>query len=278
MHLEPRQTPGAGPHLCVLAKSLVYRRRVQSRPMARRELESLLRAADAYFPAGLKPASFCVSDDADGAYVCALSDMQVKEFEAEFGEVQALLVGPDAANGDDLLRAVERRQRLGSGADLASRPLRIIPAAHVAFSAAAVTLVVVGVAVAWLLSTEYPGVARLAREVAAAEASSGDAARQYESMQKMVAAQRALGGFGQGAGGRALEVATEILRTVPEGHAVRNVEFKNGELKIVGVGSRPAEWLGPHGVPSEAISTYRLQQTDRFSAQFPLPKGTPRGS
>lgn len=278
LRLEPRRTAAAGPHLCVLAQSLVYRRRLPSRPMARRRLESLLRAAGEYFPAALKPASFCLFDDADGIYVCALPHAQVKELEAEIGEVQALLVGPDAPNGDDLLEAIERRQRLGAAADLASRPVRIAPAARVALAAACVALAAVGAAMTWFLSVQYPGSARLSREVAAAEAKTGDAARQYESILKMVAAQRALGDFGQGSGVRALEVATAILHSVPAGHAVRSVEFKNGELKIAGTGTRAAEWLGAHGVPSEAISIYRLQQADRFTAQFPLPKGAPRGS
>lgn len=276
--LEPRRARGAGPHLCVLAQSLVYRRRVQSRPLARRGLESLLRAAGEYFPAGLKPASFCLLEDADGISVCALAQAQVKEFEAEFGPVQALLVGPDAPSERDLLGAIERRHRLGAAADLASRPVRIAPAARVAFAAACTTMVAIVAAMTWFLSAQYPGIARLSREVAAAEATTGDAARQYESILKMIAARRAIEDFGQGSGVRALDLATAILRSVPAGHSIRSVELKNGELSISGTGSSATEWLAVHGVPAEAISTYRLQQADRFTAKFPLPRVAPRGS
>lgn len=278
LRLEPRKSALGGPHLCVLARSLVHRRRLQSRPTARRGIETLLRAAGEYFPAGLQPAAFCAFEDADGTYVCALPEHRIKEIEADLGEVQGLLVGPEAPLERDLLEAIERRHRLGAAADLVTRPARIVPPARVAFAGALILLAAVAAASAALISVTYPGSERLARRAAAAEERAGEAARQYDSLLKMLAAQRALGELGRGQGVRALEATSAILGSAPAGHAITSVEFKNGELKVTGSGGRAVEWLGSLGVPSDAISTYRLKQVDRFAAQFPLPKSAARGT
>lgn len=271
--LEPRAARSAsGPHLCVLARSLVYRRRLQSRPRARRGIENLLRAARDYFPAGLQPANYCAFEDADGLYLCALPQERLKEIQADVGEVQALLVGPDEPDGRRLLEVIERRHRLGAAADLATAPARLIPAARIAVAGALLAFATVAAASAWLVAATYPGSERLSRRVAEAETRAGEPEQQYRSILRMLAAQRALGQFAQSPGARALEVVAAVLRSTPAGHAVTSIELKNGELKITGVGARPAEWLGAHGVPADAIATYRLQQTDRFTVKFPLPR------
>jgi hypothetical protein len=277
LRLEATPAPSRGPHLCVLARSLVYRRRLHSRPATQRGMETLLRSAGEYFPAGLQPATYGLVDDAAGAYLCALPQADANALAEELGSLQAVLIGGESPEPREILAAIESLHRLGRAADLARDPARIVSAPALALAGALAGLVAVAGACAALLWATYPGVERLTRELAEAEQAAGNTVRQYESISKMLAAHRAMGEFRRAPGGPALDLVLAILDSAPNGYALTSIEMKNGELKLVGIGTAPQEWLGAHGVPAAAVSTYKLQQIDRFTAQFPLPKPA-RGS
>jgi hypothetical protein len=276
--LEARPAGLRGPHVCVLARSHVFRRRLHSRPATQRGLETLLRSAGEYFPAALQPATYGVIDEPGGAYLCALPRADAEALTSDLGEVQAVLVGGDAPEPRQILDTLDARQRLGRGADLAAQPARIVPLPAVAFAGALAGLAAAAAIGAGVVLATYPGAERLARELAEAEQAAGSAERQYDSIGKMLAAQRAVGEFRRAPGGAALDLVMAILDSAPAGYALTSVELKNGQLKLTGIGTAPQEWLGAHGVPPASVSTYRLQQTDRFTAQFPLPRSAPRGS
>jgi hypothetical protein len=276
LHWTGRRTlvPGTLPvgEACylVLHPTLPFRRKLQRFPSQARAREVLLRAAPDEFPLDKGDGvSYCLGLRQGEGYVYALPG-EIHDQLVERGlKPSIVLVGSsEVVDETDCLATLSTFEQLGAALafggrrrPLSRRWLLDLPLAGGAALALGLMLwLAVNDPFAEVLGAEQ---ARLRRETAGV-------AEQYAATENMLATRSHLARLRESPGAQLPAELDKLWQGIPAGHAIRRIEYKEGQLKISGSGLEVGKWLESSGFAPEKITTETAGKLTRFRAERPL--------
>jgi hypothetical protein len=108
----------------------------------------------------------------------------------------------------------------------------------------------------------------LAQEVEQLESESADTRLRHQNVLRMQSAQRALAEVHGSPEAHLPEVLERAFATIPAGHQLSRVDYRNGTLTLGGTGAQGREWLLGLGVPEASIHTESVGNYHHFRAEF----------
>lgn len=268
--LEAAPLPAGERCYVVLHPGLPFRRKLQRFPAQARAREVLLRAAPDEFPLLDEGVSYCLGLRQGEGYVYALPGKMREQLQACGLQPDIVLVGETGAlAAADCLGTLETYERFGASLAFGGRrrPLSrrwLLDGPLAAGAAIALALAI------WLATGADPFGALLHGTLERMRSDNATLAGQYAAAENMLATRRQLARLHENPGARLPEALAKLWRALPEGNAIRRIEYQEGHLTVSGSGAALGDSLESSGFAPQEIKTETLGKSSRFRAERDL--------
>jgi len=264
VRVKPAAETGSLPYVVLVDAELLYWRRIGAGPAHRQAGEALLALAPENFPFGSDPTTtYAIGEKEGGACFYALPDEVRCRLPVKEEGIQAILPVEHADLPDVLAEAVERWFQRGKSADLATHP---ITPRHWLRAVLAMAFLGTMAGVALLFANTSFAEHRLRAKLLLQQTEIDRLQQQYQAVRKMEMGEKWVEQFRRKPGVLAVELLADLLQTIPEKHAIRKLEFKDGKLHIEGEGAALKGWLLSHGFEEKDIVLIDLPTMKQFKA------------
>ena len=268
--LQPAKPSADRPCIAVLAAAVPLRRKLQQFPATARARQALLRAAADEFPLPAD-AIDCGLGLRDGeGYLYALPRDKRAQLQADNPPFLALLVAPapDLA-APTCLAALEQFERFGPALCLGDGP-RLLSRRQLVNGALGALLVLLLGGLALVVAQPRWLEQVLDAELSALERQAGDLPRLLAASDRMAHARIAAEKLANDPAARLPAELAQLFATLPLGHGMRRVEFKENTLRIAGSGPDPGPWLRAAGFADDTIILETLGGSPTWRAEKKL--------
>lgn len=243
-----------------------WRRRLQRVPANPAVAGALISSAADEFPFPSERMRYAVGLDGSQAWLCALETEQIAGIAGPGQRLQAILIGQPGPVG--ALSALSLHGRCGAASDFLGVSQWLIHRNWLkAAGRAAAVLGGSALVIALLVDDEVPS-RLLARQVAALEQQTGDLRQKHQTGQRMQTALQTIAELHASPEARLPEILERVFASIPPGHALARIEYRNGTLVLGGTGPDARRWLLAAGVPDAAIYTESVGNYSHFRAEF----------
>lgn len=254
----------------VLDPNLPFRRKLQTFPQQSRAREILLRTAPDEFPLARESVLYSLGLRDGEGYLYAI-DISLLDTLRERGIVPDITLVGDQPLLDEqtCLRAVACYEKLGAPLAFGHRrrPLPQRWLINMALASAAGLLLTVA---ALLATGHHPLASLLDDKLVQARAETAELSSQYLAANRMLDTHQELTAFGATPEARLPQMLEQLWGTMPDAHSIRRIEYKDGQLTLLGSGADAARWLESAGFAPEKIKIEMAGKLSRFKAEITL--------
>lgn len=262
--------PAGAPYLAVVDASLPYWRLIGSEPTQRRTRETLLMAAPESFPFPQESTRYAIGEGESGACFYALPESELQRLPVSDTDMDTLLVAKNAADPDSVVAAIEHWFAHGRSADLGPRPWT---PRSVFTAVLGLGLLAALCALAALILDSSFVERGLREQLLSSEKDTRRLSQQYQAIRKMADTNMQLLELRKQSGSGISTLLAKLWATLPPGHSIRKIEFKDNILHMEGNGGNAKPWLLQQGFAENKIVLVDLPTIKQFSADMALPVG-----
>lgn len=267
VHPHNTAVPPAGDLIALIDITIhPWRRRLQRAPATPAVARALVASAADEFPFPPEATRYAIGFDGDEAWLCAINEQDLARLAQPGQRLQAvLLAAPGAAGAQAALR---HYRRYGAACDFLGRSQRLIFRHALRLAGRGLALLgALALLLGLLLSDRWPAWL-LARQVAGLESEAADIVRRKQTVQRMQAAQSAIAELHASPAARLPEILERAFASIPAGHLLSRIDYRNGTLTLGGTGPQGRDWLLGLGVPDAAIHVESVGSYHHFRAEF----------
>jgi hypothetical protein len=210
---------------------------------------------------------YAIGFDGDDAWMCAVStDAIAGLVDAPAQKLQAVFLAAPGAAG--ALAALRHYRRHGAATDVLGRTQWLVPRHWFKVAGRMLAVFAALALIAGLLFSDAGPAWLLARQVAGLESDASDTIRRHATLHRMQNAQRAIAELYVRPEARLPDLLSRAFESIPAGHALARIEYRNGMLILGGTGPQAREWLLGLGIPDAAIHIESVGTYTHFRAEF----------
>lgn len=262
-------TPFAAKEHCwlVLTPELLFSRQ-QNLPVTERA--ALQRLAADFFPFAAEQTSYAQTQEDGANELFALRDQDWQNFKRLL-PAPPIAVLPSRLDKIAVQHALAQRLQHHALTDLHPQPVRFYPPPLLRLwqwillwvVLAALGYAVLAGALDWQNKNRQQQLIRF-------EENSTGLRDKNQALQRMQGGMAALNDFGTEPPAALYPVLSRLFATIPVGHSLDRIEFKDNQLRISGLGPQPQSWLGGFGVAVPDVQITVLPQMNRYAATIPI--------
>jgi hypothetical protein len=244
-----------------------WRRRLQHPPANATVARALIVSAVDEFPFPPEKVRYAIGFNGNEVWLCAIENEKLADLALMSGaRPQAILLAPAGIEGAQA--ALRSYRRYGASVDFLGRSQWLIHRHWLKIAARGLGAIAAAVLVlALMVSDRWPSWL-LARQVADLEIEVVETVRRYQTVQRMQAATRTIAELHASPEARVPEILERAFATIPAGHVLSRIEYRNGTLILGGTGPQGHDWLRSLGIPEAAIHTESVGSYHHFRAEF----------
>lgn len=237
----------------VIANGLPLRRKLQRFPESAQVRRALIASAADEFPFAGDEVDCALGLRGADAYLYALTRARRAILQESLPPVHGLLV----ASSTDLsiatcLTTLDQFDRFGQVMSLGGAP-RYLPRHYLLNVFLGMLLAIQVSLLSYALLSPHWLERHLDQEIAALDRGHGELARLQAVSERMVHAQTAAASLAAAPAARLPALLEQTFATVPEGHGISTLEWKDGVLYLRGSGPDPGPWLRATGFSGDEI-------------------------